>query len=366
MRATDSIPQTIRSSLGRIVSFSAITIAIVLSPAFPFVLSLSSVPAWWSSLLEHGVQQSAWGFLGVAGATIIALQIAVRDDGSRGNAPRERSRRQFLALASIIIGGLVLNASILVVIVQPPDVNVLLVGAAGAILVFLAAEAGTALEVPSKQIANRALLDRYKSARQRLSDEASTQVPLLPKFVTRVPSSGNLKTAIALTLGTAVGPPVVLWLASSGGTSWWSGFGLLGGMATITLVQLLAAISALWLFMPGPSFESKSLAGLLLALAASLGMILGLLLWEIDSWQYFGGYLWSLSVVVVSVVSRPRRSGLVTKFAIGSAFRSWFVAWLDAKITGLGEDEGRTASEETEALGIEQIRAWLVRGSDPK
>jgi hypothetical protein len=345
-------PQTIGSAMGVILTFSLITFGIVISPLFSAMLSPSDFADEWFSFLSRGMGESVWAFLGVAGAIIIALQIAVRDEIAPSSRPSGGVRRQVLALASMMIGSLVLDVVILAAVTSSTEVSVPLVFAAGASLVFLAAEAGSALEVPSKELVSLVRLDRYTKARKRLSilDGAAS--------ARRRPVLASLFGAGMATVGVAYVPAALLWLIPHVGPSMWQNLAFL---LAVTVFQLLTATFALWLFAPGLTLETRAVICLALALTALLVFISGQAVWQTADFSYFAGFVWSLSIVALSAVGKPRRLQVAQTWAFRSALRRRYIAWLDASILRLRALIPATRPLHLAEQDIENLRAWLVR-----
>lgn len=345
-------PQTIRSAIGGILTFSAFMSAIVIAPIFSTVLNPSDLSNVWFSFLKRGMGESAWAFLGVAGAIIIALQIAVRDEIGLSSRPSGGIRRQILALTSMIIGSLVLDVVILATFTSSTEVSVPLVVAAGGSLVFLAAEAGSALEVPSKDLVNLARHDRYTTARKRLSVLAGVA------DTRRRPVLASVFDAAAVTFGVAYVPAALLRLIFHFSPSIWQDLAFL---LTITVFQLLTATFALWLSAPGLTLEARVIVCLAFALTALLVFVSGLAMWQAADFGYFAGFVWSLCIVAVSAVARPARFRVVQKWAIRSALRRRYIAWLEARILRLRALMPDTRPLHPAEQDIENLRAWLVR-----
>jgi hypothetical protein len=344
-------PQTIRSAMRVILTFSAIKTAIVISLLISAMLTPSDFSYEWFSFLTRSLGESVWAFLGVAGAIIIALQIAVRDEIALNSRPSGGIRRQVLALASMIIGSFVLDVVILATVASFTEVSVPLVFAAGGSLVFLAAEAGSALEVPSKDLVNLERLDRYTTASRRLTVSASAA------SVTRRPGLASLFGAGAVTFGVAYAPAALLWFIPYSSSFMWQ---ILALLLAVTLVMLLTATFALWLFAPGLTLETRAILCLAFALTALLVFISGEAVWQTADFGYIAGFAWLMIIVAFSAVGKPRRLQVIQTWALRSALRRQYIAWLGARILRLRALTADARPLEPEELDIENLRAWLV------
>lgn len=345
-------PQTIGSAMGVILTFSVITSAIVISPLFSAMLSPSDLSYEWLSFLTRGLGESVWAFLGVAGAIVIALQIAVRDEIAFSSRPSGGIRRQVLALASIIVGSLVLDVVILATVTLSTEVSVPLIIAAGGSLVFLAAEAGSALEVPSRELVSLERLDRYTKASKRLSILAGAA------SARRQSVLASLFGAGAVTFGVAYVPAALVWLIPHASPSMWPNLAFL---LAVTLFQLLTATFTLWLFAPGLTLETRAILCLTVALTGLLVFISGQAVWQTADFSYIAGFVWSLSIVALSAVGKPKRLPVIQKWAFRSALRRRYIAWLDARILRLRAVMADTGPLQPAEPDIEILRAWLVR-----
>jgi hypothetical protein len=350
-------PQTIVQGL---VGMLPIAGVIGILGAIPWILSeVGSVDLpWahsaqrWSSVMYTGSSQTIWGFLGIAAAVIIALQLAVQD-GGEGGGPRLLRRRQILAITAMFIGAFVLDALLLTALAPDPTTNLPLLFAAGGILVFMAAEAGSALVVPSPSAMNQEKIERYTKARAATAEanrhagwEGTGSSPRL-RFV----------RAYAFTASTCIVPTLLLWVFSGD-----LGSLLVGGLcvSVSAALQLAMVQTALFAGARGLGLEWRTLAGFVsVTIAIGLFGFVGAVM-QVQFWQLAGAFLWSLVIAILSAVRLPRGWDLGRDISVQSAFGRVHHDWLGWRIERL-RLKSLSAPVSTDAE-IYAIRAWLADG----
>jgi hypothetical protein len=320
------------------------------SPIMSSELGPSAFAEWWSGILYSSLPQTIWSFLGIAAATIIALQLAVQN-GDRRIEPRFMLRRQILAAAAMFVGAFVLDALLLTALTEDSSTNLPLVFAAGGILVFMAAEAGTALAVPSLSVINSEKIERYAKARASMEDDLKNAGVAFP---VRYPGLRLLR-AYAVTACLGAAPTIMLWVFS-GDLDLFPAVGLL--VLTNTIFQIATVQAALVVRSPGLATETRVVPATLCT-AGIIGLSgLFLAAIQLEGCQLAVGFGWSLLIVILSAVKLPGRWVHGYDVTIWRAFNRLHDHWLEARIDRLTPE----SAADTSRTEIDAIRTWLTDG----
>jgi hypothetical protein len=113
-------------------------------------------------------------------------------------------------------------------------------------------------------------------------------------------------------------------------------------------------------FCPWLTLETRAVLFLTVALTALLVFICGQAAWQTADSSYVAGFVWSLSIVILSAGGKPAQSQMIQKGAFRSALRRRYIAWLDAQILRLRALMPDTRPLQSAEPDIENLRAWLV------
>lgn len=343
-------PQTIGQSLVAMLLISGIIGLLVAVPEISSEVGVSAFAERWSSMLYSRVSQTVWSFLGIAAAIIIALQLAVRD-GDRRAEPRLQLRRQILAFAAMFVGAFVLDALLLTAMAPDQSTNLPLVVAAGGILVFMAAEAGTALVVPSVSAINQEKVERYTKARASTKKDPENSVRLFPGRYLRL----RLYRAQAVTACACTVPTLILWVFSGELSSLPAGglFVFISAVIQVVTVQTILVIVA-----PGLALETRAFLAIfgVVVVIVLIGLLVAAI--QLQAWQLVVGFGWSLFIAILSAANIRGHRARECDLTIGRAFGRLHDNWLGLRIDRLSL-KPLVTSLPTE---IEAIRAWLTAG----